>query len=199
METFVCRYEQVKEMQQFVQKKTIDNPANFDKDADLVLLAGDFNQNAAPMNPTQKEMYDLIKAEPRYKPILQLFHSEYRSMLCALKHKPLEADKGYTLIDCLRHSEGQGRFNPITFADSYIDEATGQEMPVEPALIDDDDSCSKQALDYIFWLVPNNSVDRSQIIENVPNNSIPVPDREENRTQSEIGAANVRSELGQPI
>ena len=43
VETFVCRYEQLKEMQRFIQLKTTDNPANFNKDKDIVLLAGDFN------------------------------------------------------------------------------------------------------------------------------------------------------------
>ena len=113
-----------------------------------MLLAGDFNQNAAPMNRNQKEMYDLIKADEQYRPILQLFHDEYRSMLNALKHQPLNLD-GYTLIDCLRHSEGQGRFNPVTFADVFFDE-NGVEQPAEPELIGDEDSCSKQCLDYIF-------------------------------------------------
>ena len=84
------------------------------------MLCGDFNQNAAPMNRLQKEHYDLIKVEQRYRPIMQLFHDEYRSMLNALKHQPLNA-QGYTLIDCLRHSQGEGRYNPISFADVYYD------------------------------------------------------------------------------
>ena len=91
-------------MQRFVQRKTVDNPANFSKDKDLIVLAGDFNQNAAPMNPEQKRNYDLIKVEPRYRAILQLFQDEYRSMLNGLRHKPLEKNGGWTLIDCLRHS-----------------------------------------------------------------------------------------------
>ena len=85
VETFVCRYEQIKEMQRFVQKKTFENP-QYNKEKDIVMLTGDFNQNAAPMNTLQKEMYDLIKVDERYRPILQLFHDEYRSMMNALKH-----------------------------------------------------------------------------------------------------------------
>jgi endonuclease/exonuclease/phosphatase family metal-dependent hydrolase len=49
VETFVCRYEQVKEMQKFVQKHTFDNP-DYNRLRDIVILAGDFNQNASPMN-----------------------------------------------------------------------------------------------------------------------------------------------------
>ena len=49
VETFVCRYEQVKEMQRFVQRKTLESPT-YNRERDLVVLAGDFNQNAAPMN-----------------------------------------------------------------------------------------------------------------------------------------------------
>ena len=124
VETFVCRYEQTKEMQRFVNKYTLQNP-KCDKDNDLIILAGDFNQNAAPMNKLQKEMYDLIKLEDRYRNIMPLFHDEYRSMLNALKHEPHNPN-GWTLIDANRHSEGEGRFNPITFADVYYDE-NGQE------------------------------------------------------------------------
>ena len=69
VETFVARYEQVKEMQRFVQKNTFEN-SRFDRENDLVILTGDFNQNAAPMNRLQKEMYDLIKVNDRYRPIL---------------------------------------------------------------------------------------------------------------------------------
>ena len=118
-------------------------------------------------------MYDLIKLEDRYRNIMPLFHDEYRSMLNALKHEPHNPN-GWTLIDANRHSEGEGRFNPITFADVYYDE-NGQECPIEPELIGDEDSCSKQALDYIFWLVPNSRKDLPQILSTVPNNSLPYP------------------------
>ena len=128
-------------MQKYVQKVLNANDDSYNKNEDLVVLCGDFNQNAAPMNRLQKEMYDLIKIDEKYRPIIQLFHDEYRSMLNALKHQPMNPD-GYTIIDCLRHSEGQGRFNPISFADSYFDE-NGQEHPIEPELVGDDDSCSK--------------------------------------------------------
>ena len=138
------------------------------------MLTGDFNQNAAPMNKLQKEYYDLIKQEERYRPILQLFHDEYRSMLNALRHQPTKPD-GWTLIDCLRHSQGEGRFNPVTFADVYYDE-DGNEKPCEPELIGDEDSCSKQALDYIFWLMPNSRADLPQVLGRVPHNSIPIID-----------------------
>ena len=56
-------------MQKFIHKKILQNQA-YNKDKDLVVLCGDFNQNAAPMAINQKEMYDEIKAEERYKPIM---------------------------------------------------------------------------------------------------------------------------------
>lgn len=89
-------------------------------------------------------------------------------MMNALKHAPLGAGPhAYTLIDCLRHSEGEGKRNPVTFADVVFDEE-GRELPVEPELIGDEDSCSKQALDYIFWLVPNSRSDFKPILNSVP-------------------------------
>ena len=57
-------------MKNFVHKKLYQDAENFQPDKDLVVLAGDFNQNAAPMNRLQKEYYDMIKAEERYRPIL---------------------------------------------------------------------------------------------------------------------------------
>ncbi len=69
-------------------------------------------------------------------------------MLNALKHQPNNPE-GWTLIDCLRHSEGEGRFNPVTFADVYFDDE-GKELPADPELYQESDMCSKQALDYIF-------------------------------------------------
>lgn len=71
-------------------------------------------------------------------------------------------------MDCLRHSQGDGRINPISFADVEIDE-DGNEQPCEPELIGDEDSCSKQALDYIFWLLPNDQPDVPAILSSVPN------------------------------
>ena len=153
-------------MQKFVQAKVFESPS-YNRERDLVILAGDFNQNAAPMNRQQKEYYEAIKVQERYRPILQLFHDEYRSMLNALKHQP-DNPSGYTLIDCLRYSEGSGQFSPVTFADVYYDQE-GNELPIEPALISDSDSCTKQALDYIFQLVPNSKSDLHQVLSRVPN------------------------------
>ena len=91
-------------MSAVVQKQLAENPS-YRAECDLVVLAGDFNQNGAPMHRYQKEFYEQVKAIPDYKPILQLFSNEYLSMLNALRHKPSDAE-GWTLIDCLRHSQG---------------------------------------------------------------------------------------------
>ena len=117
-------------------------------------------------------MLEQIRVDRRYKAILPLFEDEYKTLLFTLKHQPMNPD-GYTLIDCLRHSQGEGRFNPITFGDSYVDE-DGIEQCVEPELLAPEDRCTKQALDYIFQLVPNNKDDYYSILKGVPNNSIRV-------------------------
>ena len=116
-------------------------------------------------------MFALVKADERYKPIMQLFQDEYRNLLSAMGHQPRNPD-GWTLVDCNRHSEGLGKFNPVTFADVICDE-NGVEKPIEPNLISDGDSCTKQAIDYIFWLLPNSLLDLPQILSRVPNCSIP--------------------------
>ena len=91
----------------------------------------------------------------------------------------------------MRHSEGQGRFNPVTFADVYYDEEN-KEHPIEPELIGDEDSCSKQALDYIFWLLPNKRPDVPQILNSVPNNSIPITHFEQNVDPNALSQAKMR-------
>ena len=69
METFVSRYEQIKELREFVRAKVFES-SHYNRQTDLIMITGDFNQNAAPMNHLQKEYYDLIAAEPKYRPIL---------------------------------------------------------------------------------------------------------------------------------
>ena len=38
----MCRYEQMKEMQRFINERTFQNPG-YNPERDLVVLAGDFN------------------------------------------------------------------------------------------------------------------------------------------------------------
>lgn len=71
----------------------------------------------------------------------------------ALSYKS-DSPEGWTIVDCLRSSEGKGKFSPITFADTAIDE-NGQVIPCDAELINDEDCMTRQALDYIFWIVPN--------------------------------------------
>ena len=47
VQTYVTRYEQIKEIRSTIKRLVFDDTSgNFDKDNDLVILAGDFNQNA---------------------------------------------------------------------------------------------------------------------------------------------------------
>ena len=51
MDCYVTRYEQIKEMRQHA--KTLFDSTDrqiFDKQNDILILMGDFNQNAAPMS-----------------------------------------------------------------------------------------------------------------------------------------------------
>jgi hypothetical protein len=58
------------------------------------------------------------------------------------------------VVDCVRDSNqgGSGKFSPITFADGFIDEKTGEEKCCDPALFNKEDSLTKQSLDYIIML-----------------------------------------------
>ena len=105
------------------------------------------------MHTSQRHYYERIQREPQYAPILPLFADEYRSLLNGLKQKP-EQQKGWSIIDCLRSSQGQGKFSPATFADSDID-GNGNEVPADTILHSPSDFMTKQALDYIFLLKPD--------------------------------------------
>ena len=79
-----------------------------------------------------------------FENIMPLFLNEYKAMLNALK-----SDKWDT-IDLIRQSKigGCGTFNPITFADYIM--VDDVRVSVEPKLVNSDDACSAQSLDYIF-------------------------------------------------
>ena len=106
--------------------------------------------------------------ESRYSPILPLFQDEYRSMLNALKNeKGTEESEGWDLVDCVRNSVGQGKFNPPTYGSVDID-SDGVEHPCDPIFHPGKDSMTKQALDYIFWLRPNGQSNCSQSRDKYP-------------------------------
>lgn len=84
---------------------------------------------------------------------MPLLTHEYKSLLNALRNKATSDGLGWTIIDCLRTSVGQGKFSPVTYADSYFD-ANGVEVPCDTVLVEPPDQMTKQALDYIFWLQP---------------------------------------------
>ena len=87
VQTYVTRYEQIKEIRQTIKQKVFDDRSNFDKENDLVILAGDFNQNASlPLNHIQQQNLDLIRQDRKFDPILPLFTDEYKCLLNALKN-----------------------------------------------------------------------------------------------------------------
>ena len=48
MFTFLTRYEQIKEIKTEIKRLVFDQPENvFDRERDIVILVGDFNQNAS--------------------------------------------------------------------------------------------------------------------------------------------------------
>ena len=51
VDTYIARYEQIKEIKQEA-KKLFDSKdsSKFDRENDIVMIVGDFNQNAASMN-----------------------------------------------------------------------------------------------------------------------------------------------------
>jgi len=66
----------------------------------------------------------------------------------------LSKDSEWDLVDCLRQSEGNGQFNPVTYGEIVIDEKTGLPTAGEPAMTGEEDMMTEQALDYIFQIKP---------------------------------------------
>jgi len=83
-----------------------------------------------------------------FENIMPLFLDEYAAMLNALKSEKWE------IIDLIRQSTmgGCGKHNLITFADYKM--VDGVRVSVEPKLVNSDDACSAQSIDYIFLLKP---------------------------------------------
>jgi hypothetical protein len=101
VETYVCRFKQIREARDFIKSK-IGHAENFNRERDLAIFAGDFNQNAAPKSNNQIMYLCQIEAEKRYEPVLELFRDEYASLLKGLSFK--KADKDWQLVDCLRRA-----------------------------------------------------------------------------------------------
>ena len=136
----MARYEQIKTLKEIVKSKW----ATIDHSKDIVLVCGDFNQNATmPLNASQLDFLSEIAKVERYKPLLPLFCDEYGSMLNALKNK---AD--WQIVDCLRTAKSM---SPPTYADISFD-SEGEAISSTPLLYDADQEKTQQALDYIFWL-----------------------------------------------
>ena len=147
VDSVVARYEQCKEVRSFVERKVFDDKTNYDKDNDIVILMGDFNINALEISKYALIKLNLAEKEDRFKPVLPLLKNEYKFLT-----KVISSSK-YRYIDLSRQSLGNGKSNPITFADSVVDE-NGNEKPVVPEFYDEEDCMSKQALDYMFLLIP---------------------------------------------
>ena len=112
VQTYVTRYEQIKEIRSTIKRLVFDETSggNFDKDNDLVILAGDFNQNATqPLNYIQKRNLEVIRQDQKYDPILPLFTNEYKSMLNALKNNSSQKDDARKIVASKNH-DGNSRF-----------------------------------------------------------------------------------------
>ena len=120
METYVCRYEQVKETRDFIHSKVFNDASNYSQDNDLVIALGDFNMNGAELTRVHYEKLREAECDPIYDPVLPLLQNEYKSLIRALRSTASGPE--YKVIDCARESVGGGKFSPITFADVTIDE-----------------------------------------------------------------------------
>ena len=56
VESFVCRYEQLKETRRYMQQKIFDDSTNYNEQTDLVILLGDTNVCALSNYPAPGQM-----------------------------------------------------------------------------------------------------------------------------------------------
>ena len=84
VDSYVCRYKQVKETRDFVYSKVLDDPANYTKDKDLVMILGDFNMNGAGLTKASMQKLEEASKDTIFKPVLPLLRNEYKSLIKAL-------------------------------------------------------------------------------------------------------------------
>lgn len=107
VETYLCRYQQLKEISAFIAKKL----GSIDRLRDLAILAGDFNQNGGKLNSNQLERIEQLKEAKKYNPIKKMFTDEYSTMLKALESSEFE------VVDCMWKRFGKLH---VTHADAYL-------------------------------------------------------------------------------
>ena len=79
VDSFVCRYEQIKETRQYMQQKVFGDPKNYNKETDLVILVGDANVCSQGNYITSAKMQEFEKAK-LYEPVMPLLRNEYKLM-----------------------------------------------------------------------------------------------------------------------
>ena len=169
---------QIKELAEFIKSKTKNLTPN-----DLIMLVGDFNISSRKMSSVMLQNFKdkLIKdsgfeifCKENYDSLL-----EYKNML-----KILSKEGNCKIID-FKDSISDSDGAPPTFGNVVQDEE-GEEQAIDYALTGQDDLRSKQSLDYIFQILPNQNnsnsneqeeakIDienlRHQTHNNIPNNA----------------------------
>ena len=133
-QTYLCRFHQLKELQAYVEGIP---------ESGLVIVCGDFNQNASEIKPQQvADKVALMRQTNQFVNVIPLIEQEYQALIRAL------GSPKYELVDLALEKYGR---HPITFAESFTRE-DGQVVAEEPHLNNEEDKGTNQCLDYIFEL-----------------------------------------------
>ncbi|KAL4438416.1 hypothetical protein ABPG74_009455 [Tetrahymena malaccensis] len=140
--TVITRVDQLILIKDFIKEQV---EKHREKETDVIMICGDFNVNARPSTYPIHYLNDVPDIQEYMKRINPKEFSEYDILRYILSDfETLE------FIDTLRRKfKGE---SPITYADTYIDKATQQELPMEEALTIKEDLLQKSCLDYIIQL-----------------------------------------------
>ncbi|KAL4486458.1 hypothetical protein ABPG72_018412 [Tetrahymena utriculariae] len=140
--TVITRVDQLILIKDFIKEQV---KKHRQKETDIIMICGDFNVNARPQTYPIHYLNDVPDIQEYMKRINSKDFSEYDILRYILSDF-----ESVEFIDTLRRKfKGE---SPITYADTYIDKDSQQELPMEEALTIKEDLLQKSCLDYIIQL-----------------------------------------------
>lgn len=140
-----CRTEQIRELSSFISEQIKQYDLTSE---DLILLTGDLNICGREIDPIVTKR--LIAENPDFLPMFKELYMEYRILLELLANNQKHDIVNLLQLDMKEKYASEA----CTYGDYYINEI-GQPIPIDQVLTVKHEFCSKELLDYIFLIKPN--------------------------------------------
>ncbi|EAR86064.2 endonuclease/exonuclease/phosphatase family protein (macronuclear) [Tetrahymena thermophila SB210] len=182
--TVITRVDQLILIKDFIKEQV---KKHREKESDIIMICGDFNVNARPQTYPIHYLNDVPDIQEYIRKINPKEFSEYDILRYILSDF-----ESIEFIDTLRRKfKGE---SPITYADTYIDRETQQELPMEEALTIKEDLLQKSCLDYIIQLkIP---IEAKEVQENNNNNNNNNENEEDDIEEFKMKKSNAQSQSG---